>query len=235
MPLPDILHDNFTLPIDADHIIHELLRELPLFLFGAILVLGFVLPYDIMGYNKTNYRRYEASTRYFETRCLLEVMRACSVWVTSQADPHGLHCIEIESHSIDNIFTNFTFARCGDNLYSGHVSNMLSLAIAIQTYMINGSGRKKTKESDVDYFQLLATITLWSTVLVVSVYVVVSRMHYTVDVLVSSFLVPLTWLSWSNVSWPTPPLSTEEERRGSSGFKAKNSYLDFSLHMTEMS
>jgi len=233
LPLPDILHDNYTLPIDADHIIHELLRELPLFLFGAILVLGFVLPYDIIGYNKTNYRRYEASTRYFETRCLLEVMRACSVWVTSQADPHGLHCMNIEAHDIDNIFTNFTFARCGDNLYSGHVSNMLSLGIAIQTYMINGKKKKKTKGSD--YLQLLAIFTLWSTVLVVSIYVVISRMHYTVDVLVSSFLVPLTWLAWSNVSRPTPPLTTEEERRGSSSFKAKNSLLDFSEHMTEMS
>ena len=147
--------------------------------------------------------------------------------------------MNIEAHDIDNIFTNFTFARCGDNLYSGHVSNMLSLAIAVQTYMINGKKKKKKKKKKKtkgsDYLQLLATFTLWVTVLVVSVYVVISRMHYTVDVLVSSFLVPLTWLAWSNVSWPTPPLTTEEERRGSSSFKAKNSLLDFSEHMTEVS
>ena len=111
---------------------------------------------------------------------------------------------------------------------------MLSLAIAIQTYMINGR-KKKTKGSAADYLQLLATFTLWSTVLVVSIYVVISRMHYTVDVLVSTFLVPLTWLAWSNVSWPTPPLSTVEERRGSSMKSCKNSDLDFSMHMTEIS
>lgn len=224
MPLPDIIHDSFDLPHD-DHIIHELLRELPLVLLGMIFVFGFVLPYDVLG-RKLQYRRYEACTRYFETRCVLELMRALSVWSTTQADPHGLHCMNIEAHSIDYIFTTFTFARCGDNLYSGHASQLLSLAVSIQTYIINLMLREKKRRR---YVHLLATSILWSSVLVVGFYVVLSRMHYTVDVLMSFFLVPTVWLAWTSVSWPTAPAvpSSNEEKRES--FKAcKNSFLDLS-------
>jgi fumarate reductase subunit D len=221
MPLPDILHDSFELP-NAEHIIHELLRELPLALLVAVLLFGFVLPYDVMGRRNgklMKYRRYEACTRYFETRCVLELMRALSVWVTTQADPHGLHCMNIEAHTIDDIFTNFTFARCGDNLYSGHASNLLSFALSVQTYYINLI-LKSQKDGSVMYRQLLATFALWITVIVVGFYIIISRMHYTVDVLMSFFLVPSVWLAWSNVSWPTKASSA-------SNFKAcKKSFLD---------
>lgn len=219
-PLPDILHDSFELP-DSEHIIHELLRELPMAFLVFVLVFGFILPYDVMGRRNgklMEYRRYEACTRYFETRCVLELMRACSVSVTTQADPHGLHCMNIEAHTIDNIFTNFTFARCGDNLYSGHASNLLSFSLAVQTYYINLI-LKRRKDGSGRYLQLLATFALWTTVIVVGFYIVISRMHYTVDVLMSFFLVPTVWLAWSNVSWPT--------KASSSNFKAcKNSFLD---------
>lgn len=221
MPLPDILHDSFELP-DAEHIIHELLRELPLALLVIVLVFGFVLPYDVMGRRNgklMEYRRYEACTRYFETRCVLELMRALSVWVTTQADPHGLHCMNIEAHTIDCIFTNFTFARCGDNLYSGHASNLLSFALSVQTYYINLI-LKRRKDGSGRYLQQFATLVLWTTVTVVGFYIVISRMHYTVDVLMSFFLVPTVWLAWSNVSLPTNASYT-------ANFKAcKNSFLD---------
>eukprot|EP00577_Skeletonema_sp_RCC1716_P017465 CAMPEP_0113432712 /NCGR_PEP_ID=MMETSP0013_2-20120614/34419_1 /TAXON_ID=2843 ORGANISM="Skeletonema costatum, Strain 1716" /NCGR_SAMPLE_ID=MMETSP0013_2 /ASSEMBLY_ACC=CAM_ASM_000158 /LENGTH=283 /DNA_ID=CAMNT_0000322099 /DNA_START=156 /DNA_END=1003 /DNA_ORIENTATION=+ /assembly_acc=CAM_ASM_000158 len=195
MPLPDILHDSFELP-DAEHIIHELLRELPLALLVIVLVFGFVLPYDVMGRRNgklMEYRRFEASTRYFETRCVLELMRALSVWVTTQADPHGLHILKPIPSIASS--TNFTFARCGDNLYSGHASNLLSFAVTIQTYYINLI-LKKRKDGSGRYLQMLATVTLWTTVLVVGFYIVISRMHYTVDVLLSFFLVPTVWLAW---------------------------------------
>ena len=139
MPLPDILHNSFELP-DAKNISHKLLKELPLYFTGILLVVGFILPYDVMGWrnvNLTEYRRYEACIRYMETRCVLELMRALSVWVTTQSDAHGLHCKDIEAHTIDNIFTTFTFGRCGDNMFSGHASSLLSFATAIQTYNIN--------------------------------------------------------------------------------------------------
>eukprot|EP00574_Skeletonema_japonicum_P002706 CAMPEP_0201728802 /NCGR_PEP_ID=MMETSP0593-20130828/17179_1 /ASSEMBLY_ACC=CAM_ASM_000672 /TAXON_ID=267983 /ORGANISM="Skeletonema japonicum, Strain CCMP2506" /LENGTH=312 /DNA_ID=CAMNT_0048221021 /DNA_START=194 /DNA_END=1128 /DNA_ORIENTATION=- len=222
MPLPDILHDSFELP-DAEHIMHELLRELPLALLVIVLLFGFVLPYDVMGRRNgklMEYRRYEASTRYFETRCVLELMRSLSVWVTTQADPHGLHCMNIETHTIDSVFTNFTFARCGDNLYSGHASNLLSFALSVQTYYINLILRRRN-DGTGKHLQLLATVVMWTTVLIVGFYIIISRMHYTVDVLMSFFLVPSVWLAWSNVSWPTKASST------SSSFKAcKNSFLD---------
>ncbi len=228
LPLPDIIHDFFELP--DEQIIHELLRELPLVLLGIFLVFGFLLPYDGMGRRngklmEASYRRYEACTRYFETRCVLELMRALSVWVTTQADPRGLHCKNIEAHVIDCIFTTFTFARCGDNLYSGHVSNLLSLAVAIQTYYINLmlTGRK---DGGGSYLHLLATVVLWTIVLAVAFYVVISRMHYTVDVLMSFFLVPTVWLAWSNVSWPTAASSISNDGNRSSFKACKNSFLD---------
>lgn len=119
--------------------------------------------------------------------------------MTTQADPHGLHYRNIEAHTIDCIFTTFAFARCGDKLYSGHAILLLSLAVSIQTYIINLMLRKKR----VRY--LLSVFALWSTVLVLGSYVILSRMHYTVDVLMSFFLVLAVWLAWSNVSMPSTP------------------------------
>ena len=82
----ELLHDSFELP-DSEHIIHELLRELPTAFLVFVLAFGFILPYDVMGRRNgklMEYRRYEACTRFFETRCVLELMRALSVLVTTQ-------------------------------------------------------------------------------------------------------------------------------------------------------
>lgn len=117
-----------------------------------MVVIGFMVPFDVLGWplvhkklgkifttgleegsTVVQYRRGECVVRFFETRCVLEIMRACSVWVTTMSDPHGPHCAEIEAHSIDNVWTTATFARCGDNIYSGHAGQLLSLAVCVQS------------------------------------------------------------------------------------------------------
>ena len=137
-------------------------------------------------------------------------MRASSVWVTSMSDPHGMGCMDIETHEIDNIWTTNTFARCGDNIYSGHASHLLSLAVVVQTYVLTnpaiGGGVGGAR-----YWCLSAI--LWVFIVLMSFYVVVSRLHYSVDVMLAWFLVPMVWLSWNTVSGPSVFTTEIEEER----------------------
>lgn len=48
-------------------------------------------------------------------------------------------------------------------------------------------------------------------VVLMSFYVVVSRLHYSVDVMLAWFLVPMVWLSWNSVSGPSIFEEEEEE------------------------
>jgi hypothetical protein len=206
--LPDVTHDNFE--IYENHI----LKEGPL-VFLYVVAIGFFVYYDCLGYPLTylhlgkpfskgmnagatlvEYRRGEAWVRYFECRCVLELMRAASVWVTSISDPRGMDCMLTETHTIDNIWSHNTFARCGDNIYSGHASQLLSLAVTIQSYNFAPLNVGSTR-------WLVMTVVLWVTIVMLSFYIVVSRLHYTVDVMLAWFLVPMVWLSWNAVSGPS--------------------------------
>ena len=222
--VPDITHDKF--PYYENH---RLLKEWPLVILYCIAVFGFFVPYDIVGISLEHrrlgkplttginagasyvkYRRGEAWVRYFETRCILELMRASSVWVTTISDPHGIHCMDIETYEIENIWTTNTFARCGDNIYSGHASHLLSLAVVIQSYFFTqpaiGGG-----VGSMRYWIL--TGILWSLIVLMSFYVVVSRLHYSVDVMLAWFLVPMVWLSWNTVSGPSVFEEVEEKKK----------------------
>ena len=211
--LPDIVHDSF--PVYENH----MLKEWPMALLFFVILVMFMVPYDIMGIplsltklsnplttdlkarsSTARYRRGECLVRCTETRCVLELMRACTVWLTTTSDPNGLHCMDIETHQIDNIFTTWTFARCGDNIFSGHASNLLSLAICIQCYVLALPSVSGTVGSPR---YLILTASFWALVAALSFYIVVSRLHYTVDVVLSWFLVPTVWLAWGAVSGPS--------------------------------
>lgn len=191
--LPDVVHDNFA--FYENHIF----KEWPTIIMYLIIVLGFLVPYDLLGlspHQHAFYRRGECSIRFFETRCLLELMRACTVFATTMSDPHGLHCIEIETHEVDDIWNTWTFARCGDNIYSGHASHLMSLALCIQTYFL------PMRYWRASYTYWFCTAAMWISVVGLNFYIIVSRMHYTVDVLIACFLVPSLWFAWVGVTGP---------------------------------
>lgn len=203
--LPDIVHDNFA--FYENHF----LKEFPTALMYFVVAFLFMVPYDIMGRSPSphdaSYTRGECCIRFLETRCLLELMRACTVFATTMSDPHGLHCMEIESHEMENIWTTFTLARCGDNIFSGHAGHLLSPALCIQTYFL------PMKFSKQGAAYRILTAALWISVVCLSFYVVVSRMHYTVDVLVSCFLVPSVWFAWVGVTGGSSSSSSGEAEK----------------------
>lgn len=187
--LPDMIHDNFA------YWDNHILKEAPMAFLYAIVALGFMLPYDVLGKSPSrhypSYRRGECSVRFLETRCLLELMRACTVFCTTISDPHGHYCTQIETHEMKNIWTTWTFARCGDNIFSGHASHLVSLGLCVQAYYL------PMKSGGVHYKCLSAC--LWACVVCLSFFIVVSRMHYTVDVVLACFLVPSVWFAWIGI------------------------------------
>ncbi|GMH99599.1 hypothetical protein TrST_g10788 [Triparma strigata] len=191
-PLPDVVHDNF-----AFYENHTYLKEWPLVILYVIVIFGFILPHDVLSHPRKNYRRHTSLIHFFETRIVLEFIRSCTVFLTSTSDPLGLSCVDVESSTIENIYTHWTFARCGDNIYSGHVGQLLSLVFFIQTYIIQGNS-------------LLKTILLWTTAILLSFYVIVSRLHYTVDVVLAWFLVSSVWVAWYTVSGSGPEIKSKD-------------------------
>ena len=187
--LPDMIHDNF------EYFENHILKESPMALLFLAVAFGVMIPYDVLGKSPSqhyqSYRRGECSVRFLETRCLLELMRACTVFSTTMSDPHGLFCTEIETHKVDNIWTTWTFARCGDNIFSGHASHLVSLALCVQAYYL------PMKFGGLAYKFLSAC--LWVLVVCLCFFIVVSRMHYTVDVLTACFLVPSVWFAWVGI------------------------------------
>jgi hypothetical protein len=188
--LPDVVHDNFA------YYENHVLKELPTFLMAFVVMFCFMVPRDIMGLSQhpqVSYKRGECWVRFFETRCILELMRACTVFATTMSDPHGLYCTEIETHEVDNIWTTFTLARCGDNIFSGHACHLLSAALCIQTYVLPIQFGRTPR------IYWILTAALWLSIPCLCFYVVVSRMHYTVDVVLSCFLVPSVWFAWTGI------------------------------------
>lgn len=187
--LPDMIHDNFA------YWDNHILKEGPTGILCAIVALGFMLPYDVLGKapskHYASYRRGECTIRFFETRCVLELMRACTVFATTMSDPHGMYCTEIETHEMHNIWTTWTFARCGDNIFSGHASHLFSMALCVQAYYL------PMKYCGTQLKCL--TAGLWGSVAFLCFFIVVSRMHYTVDVLLACFLVPSVWCAWVGI------------------------------------
>jgi hypothetical protein len=210
---PDVLHDIF--PVYTNH----KLKEWPL-VFLYIVFLAFTIRYDLMGIPhpdmpKSNrhrltkgrirglwdYKRGESFIRYFETRSVIELMRASTVALTAFSDPLGQGCVDHEVSAVapGEVWTTWTFARCGDNIFSGHASQLLSLVCVIQSYVmtqrhVGGVGSSRWA---------VLSAALWTATVMLSFYIVIARLHYTVDVVLAWIVVPTVWLAWGQVSGPS--------------------------------
>jgi hypothetical protein len=170
--------------------------------FLFMIVFGFFINFDILGRaypHEGVYLRWEAWTRYLECRIIMDLMRSSTVWLTNIPDPNGELCTQTEAFQIENVLTTFTFRRCGDNIFSGHASNLISLCIIIQCYVFRLPAIHKRKH----LFWALS-FTLWGGAFAECFYIVVARLHYTVDVVLACFLVILSWLAYLPTHWGNP-------------------------------
>jgi len=126
----------------------------------------------------------------------MDLMRSSTVWLTNIPDPNGELCTQTEAFQIENVLTTFTFRRCGDNIFSGHASNLVSLCIIIQAYVFRLPAIRKREA-----LFWLCSILLWSGALLESLYIVVARLHYTVDVVLACFLVLSVWFAYLPGHW----------------------------------
>ncbi|GMI23427.1 hypothetical protein TeGR_g3257, partial [Tetraparma gracilis] len=192
--LPDVVHDN--VPEYHNHYLNEFPQA---FLF--VVCLGFFLYFDILGKKipSWNYIRWESWCRYLECRIIMDLMRSTTVWLTNIPDPNGELCTQIEAFQIENVLTTFTFRRCGDNIFSGHTSNLISLCVIIQAYVLQIPAIRKRPAL---FFGL--SVFLWLGATLEMFYIVAARLHYSVDVVLALFLVISTWLAYMPGHWGNP-------------------------------
>mmetsp|Transcript_15114 Transcript_15114/g.45628 ORF Transcript_15114/g.45628 Transcript_15114/m.45628 type:complete len:388 (+) Transcript_15114:311-1474(+) len=96
---------------------------------------------------------------------------------------------------------------CGDLLFSSHTTFIL---IGAYTYSVYGS-------------RLLIKAAVWAAVAAISVLIVASRKHYTVDVVVAWYVVPLVFFTWKR-TWKIQrdPRSGALELEGTSPIDEEN-------------
>ncbi|GMI37246.1 hypothetical protein TrCOL_g10039 [Triparma columacea] len=190
--VPDVIHD--TIPRYSNHYLNEF-PQLVLFLA----VLTYFVVYDIYGLAYPaggQYLRWESWCRYLETRVCMDLMRASTVWLTNIPDPNGRGCMDVETFEIENVLTTFTFRRCGDNIFSGHASNLISLCIIVQAYIFK---LPWISRSPTLFYAL--SFSLWTLAVGECFYIVVARLHYTVDVVLALFLCVSVWLAYIPTHW----------------------------------
>ena len=103
------------------------------------------------------------------------------------------------------IFTRFdNGGGCGDLIFSGHMMYGIIAALAVTHYTVIGMRGMKT-----DTIELIAKLSFvlicWGIVAMEAVSIVQQHVHYSVDVLVASYSVPLIWIAFYHFV-PTDPV-----------------------------
>eukprot|EP00760_Papus_ankaliazontas_P025579 PhM_4_TR2798/c0_g1_i1/m.22134/K04714/SGMS; shingomyelin synthase len=174
-PLRDIVFDTF--PVKPEGL--SKYTEVVLF------VQNFACLYMAIVELRTMQMRYRCVTRFFLTWSVCVLWRTLCFSVTSLPATDN-HCQHHESYEMEdvyeNMFTLFTSTgskgtHCGDLLYSGHTLSIILSFMTIFTY---------SKSKLLKGMCLVLTPLSWYTILV-------SRSHYSIDVLVSVLLTSFTW------------------------------------------
>lgn len=137
---------------------------------------GFKIPYSWRDLNP----RWDLMSSFLRTMAVVNVMRVLCFLCTQLPGP-AIHC-RPGSPVYDppkNIFERADFARgCGDLIPSGHT---MLLLVCVMVW------------HDVSRNSLLTRVFIWGYALVFMVLVISQRKHYTIDVLVALYLVPLVY------------------------------------------
>jgi hypothetical protein len=119
------------------------------------------------------------------------IFRVSSFIFTVLPSP-GTHCSELPSpgkftdhfnppEDAEDVFGRFSFDNgCSDLIFSSHLMYALCLTLAMCSYTRN----------------FWVGVVTWSLCIALAFVIVMQRSHYTVDVIVALYTVPLTWIAF---------------------------------------
>jgi PAP2 superfamily C-terminal len=171
----DLGFEVFTLDLGSSTL---LLSNVLMYIVAAAAVLFLLVPVFV----KLNYSAVNFIWRTFFVIAISIILRCLSFSVTLLPSPHS-HCSKARAkppRSISDIFFRFdSDESCGDLIFSGHTLHTLSIVIGMIDYS------KST----------LIALLLLPVVFLMGIAIIAQRSHYTVDVVIALYTVPLVWSS----------------------------------------
>lgn len=131
--------------------------------------------------------RRDAIKIYFRVFVCLSItyfLRMSLITITNLPSPND-DCIKI----VRNFLTSFTYNRCGDLMFSGHTLMVSICVFTWHSYRILNDKR----------LSMLACVMAWVTGVVILLLILVSRNHYTVDVLLGFYITGCVWIIYGFV------------------------------------
>ena len=169
-PLPDMIHENVEY-MNIEKIIDNTM---------TILIAAEIL---FIAFDKRRYTIYRRTISVYGILCFLRVF---TMTCTSLPDPSPRCPSTIDtnvSYSIIGMIKTLVGVTCGDMIFSGHTMGFLFPALVHNWYF----GKK-----------IGALFTIFA--FIGPAAIVTSRLHYTVDVLLSAILTPLLFVSYNVIS-----------------------------------
>lgn len=126
--------------------------------------------------------RRDALAIYFRSMTCMNIsyfVRMTTVSITNLPTPN-LNCRKI----VNNMFTTFTYDRCGDLMFSGHSLVVMMCAMVWSTYNLLLDKR----------LSRLGCISAWAVSLTIFMFILITRNHYTIDVLISVYVTGTIWV-----------------------------------------
>ncbi|EPR79769.1 sphingomyelin synthetase, partial [Spraguea lophii 42_110] len=123
----------------------------------------------------------------FRLICCISIgyfIRMTTLAVTNLPDPNK-ECFKVDKSSI---LSEFNFSRCGDNIYSGHTLICMFLAFTCTSY----------KYFNNFYYNIIMNVIVWLLAMTSIIFLLLGRIHYTVDVVLSIYISIGIWILYQN-------------------------------------
>lgn len=187
-PLRDLGFE--IIPQISEIYISEFFLYAIIFLFIPIILTPFVRNTDLSNINNKIYF-INITVRILKITIILRTLRSIS-YISTSLPSTAEHCL-IDSTTYNppdknEIFTKFNSLfnkNCGDMLFSGHYSFILTLSL-IMTKYVPKLYKNKT------FFYIFITI-LWLIVIIYAYIIIAVRNHYTVDIIIAIYTTILVW------------------------------------------
>lgn len=122
--------------------------------------------------------------RLFTCISISYFLRMSTVSLTNLPTPN-VYCNKI----VKNMFTTFSYNRCGDVMFSGHALIITLCALTWSSYDL----LVKKQLSNV------ACLFVWITTITTYIFIILTRNHYSIDVLLSVYITGSVWIIYGYV------------------------------------
>lgn len=152
-----------------------------------------VMPWFLSYGHSNHIMGVKMAERFLDCMVIGHTLRFLTYTSTSLPGP-AIHCrlgTELNTLSFEDIFTRKASGddpNCGDLIFSGHMFQEIMISILIT------SNIKKVLSNE--FFNIIIVFAVWSLTIIQAPFIVAARNHYSVDIVVASYLAPLVWIAF---------------------------------------